>query len=49
MNIDRVKLGAYEGNVGSWKIMEKCDGKFEETIYEEDTGLPIKKYYIDIK
>ena len=42
-------LGAYEGNIGSWKIMEKCGGIFEKIVYEDETGLPIKKYYIDIK
>lgn len=46
---DRVLLGVYEGNVGSWKIIEKCNGKFDKIVYEEETGLPIKKYYIDIK
>ncbi len=48
MNMNRVMLGAYEGNISSWKTMEKCNGKFEKIIYEEETGLPIKKYYIDI-
>lgn len=48
MKLNRVLLGAYEGNIGSWKIMEKCNGKFDKIVYEEDTGLPIKKYYIDI-
>ena len=49
MNLDKVMLGAYEGNIGSWKIMEKCNGKFDKIVFEEETGLPIKKYWIDIK
>ena len=49
MNIDRVYLGAYLGNIASWKIMEKCHGIFDQILIEEETGLPIKKYYIDIK
>ncbi len=48
MNINKVILGAYEGNIGSWKIMEKCNGILDEIIYEEETGLPIRKYYINI-
>lgn len=48
-NIDKVLLGAYIGNVGSWKVMEKCNGKFENIIIEDETGLPIKRYWIDIK
>ena len=48
-NLERVMLGAYEGNIGSWKLMERCNGKYLETVYEDETGLPIKKYYIDIK
>ena len=42
-------LVAYESNIGSWKLMERCNGKHLETVYEDETGLPIKKYYIDIK
>lgn len=48
MNIDKVLLSAYVGNVGSWKVMEKCGGEFEKTVIEEETGLPIKRYWIEI-
>ena len=47
MNINKVSLGAYVGNIPSWKTMEKCHAKFDKIIYEEDTGLPIKKYWIN--
>lgn len=46
-NIDKVLLGAYKGNIGSWKVMEKCGGKFENIVIEEETGLPVKRYWID--
>lgn len=48
-NIKRVLLGAYTGNVGSWKVIEKCGGKFENTVIEEETGLPVKRYWISLK
>lgn len=47
-NIDKVYLGTYTGNVGSWKTMEKLKAKFEEIVIEEETGLPIRKYSITI-
>lgn len=48
-NIDKVLLGAYTGNIGSWKAMEKCGGIFENIVIEEETGLPVKRYWITIK
>jgi len=45
-NIDKVLLGAYVGNIPSWKVMEKCNGIYEKTEIEEETGLPIKEYWI---
>ena len=48
-NIDKVLLGAYTGNIGSWRVMEKCNGKLENIVIEEETGLPIKRYWIDIE
>ena len=47
-NIDKVLLGAYIGSIGSWKVMEKCGGKLENIVIEEETGLPVKRYWIDI-
>lgn len=47
-NIDKVLLGAYTGNIGSWKVMEKCKGKLENIVIEEETGLPVKRYWIEI-
>lgn len=49
IGIKRVLLGAYSGNVGSWKVMEKCGGEFENIVIEEETGLPIKRYWISLK
>ena len=45
-NINRVLLGAYTGNISSWKVMEKCGGKLENIVIEEETGLPVKRYWI---
>ena len=49
MNIDKVLLGAYVGNIGSWKVIEKCGGQFEKIIIEDETGLSVKRYWINIK
>ncbi len=49
MGIDKVLLGSYTGNIGSWKVMEKCNGKFENVMIEEETGLPVKRYSIEIR
>lgn len=46
--IDKVLLGTYIGNIGSWKVIEKCNGKLENIVIEEETGLPIKRYWIEI-
>ena len=43
-----VIASAYEGNVGSWKTMEKCGFILKEEVIEEDTGLPIRVYYYKI-
>ena len=48
-NIERILLGAYIGNIGSWKVMEKCGGKLENIVIEDETGLPVKRYWIDLK
>ena len=45
-NIDHVLLGAYDGNIPSWKIMEKCGGKLENIVIEEESGLPVRRYWI---
>ena len=46
--IDKVYLGAYVGNIGSWKTMEKFDAEFIGIVIEKDTGLPIKRYSINL-
>ena len=45
-NIDKVLLGAYVGNIASWKVMEKCGAELENIVIEDETGLPIKRYWI---
>ena len=49
IGLNKVYLGAYTGNIGSWKVMEKCGGIYENTITEKETGLPVKRYCIEIK
>ena len=48
-NIDKVLLGAYEGNIASWKVMLKCGAELENIVIEDETGLPIKRYWIVLK
>ena len=48
-NLKRLLLASYEGNIGSWKVMEKCGAKLENIIIEGETGLPIKRYWISLK
>lgn len=48
-NIKRVLLGAYIGNIGSWKVMEKCGGILENIVIEDETGLHIKRYWISLE
>ena len=48
-NIKRVLLGAYTGNIGSWKVMEKCGGILENIVIEDETGLPVKRYWISLE
>lgn len=47
--INRVLLGAYTGNIGSCKVIEKCGGQLENIVIEEETGLPVKRYWISIR
>lgn len=44
--IDNILIGIYEGNIGSWKTVEKCGAKMKSIIIEEKTGLPIRQYWI---
>ena len=41
---NNIYAGTYVGNVGSWKVMEKCGFEFEKIIMEDATGLPVKVY-----
>lgn len=45
----KVLLGVYEGNVGSWKTIEKCGGVLENTVCVEGDDEPIRRYWINIK
>lgn len=45
--IRKVLIGVHEGNVGSWKTVEKCGGILENTVRIEGNDEPIRRYWID--
>lgn len=45
----RVLIGVHEGNVGSWKTVEKCGGILENIVHIENDIEPIRRYWIDVK
>ncbi len=47
-NMRRVLLGAYEGNIGSCKTIEKCGGILENTVKGKYDEEPIRRYWISI-
>ncbi len=46
--IYRVLIGVHEGNIGSWKTVEKCGGILENAVHVEGDEEPIRRYRIDI-
>ena len=46
--IYKVLVGAYEGNVGSCKTIEKCGGQFENCVYMEKEEEAIRRYWFDL-
>ena len=46
--IYRVLLGVHEGNVASWKTVERCGGVLENVVHIEQGEEPIRRYWIDI-
>lgn len=46
--IYKVLVGAYEGNVGSCKTIEKCGGQFENCVYMENEEEAIRRYWFDL-
>lgn len=46
--IHKVLVGVHEGNIGSWKTVEKCGGILENTVFAENDDEPIRRYWIDI-
>lgn len=43
MKIDKVLLGAYTGNIGSWRVMEKCGRCIRKYCYRERNRIAYKK------
>lgn len=46
-NILRVLIGVHEGNIASWKAVEKCGGILENTVFIENDNEPIRRYWIN--
>lgn len=47
--IYKVLVGVHDGNIGSWKTVEKCGGVMENVIHIENDDEPIRRYWIDIE
>lgn len=48
-HIYKVLIGVHEGNVGSWKTVEKCGGIFENKVSVEGDEEPIRRYWIELR
>ena len=46
--IFKVLIGVHEGNIGSWKTVEKCGGILENTVYIEKDDEPVRRYWFDL-
>ena len=46
--IYKVLIGVHEGNIGSWKVVEKCGGILENTVHIPNDGEAIRRYWISI-
>ena len=47
--IYKVLVGVHDGNIGSWKTVEKCGGVMENVVHIENDDEPIRRYWIDIE
>lgn len=47
MKMPKVLLGAYEDNLASCKVIEKCGGKLDNIITEESTSKIFKRYWLE--
>lgn len=48
--IYKIMIGAHTSNIGSCKVIEKCDGKLENIVQDpDDVNETINRYWIDIK
>ena len=45
--IYKVLIGVHDGNIGSWKTVEKCGGVLENTVLVLNDEEPIRRYWID--
>jgi len=49
MKIPKALIGVHEGNVGSWKTVERCGGMLENTVLVPGEEEPIRRYWINTK
>lgn len=47
-HIYHVLIGVHDGNIGSWKTVEKCGGVLENVVNAEGDPEPIRRYWITI-
>lgn len=47
--IYKVLVGVHDGNIGSWKTVEKCGGVMENVVHIENDDEPIRRYWIDME
>lgn len=47
-HIYHVLIGVHDGNIGSWKTVEKCGGVLENVVNAEGDPEPIRSYWITI-
>jgi len=47
-NIKKVLIGVHEGNIASWKTVEKCGGVLENTVHVAGDDEAIRRYWIEL-
>ena len=45
--VGRVLVTCDDDNVGSATVIERCGGAFDSIVGDVDTGIPIRRYWID--
>ena len=48
LGIDKVLVTCREENIGTKKAIEKNDGKYENSYYDEQNNFTYRRYWINI-